>query len=95
MEKFTKGEWSYDAKSGLIMTDAENLECNIICDMMPTDNMEEETANANLVACAPDMYGLLSSISKEARDYVNRGGKCTTWLREVESLLAKARGEHG
>ena len=43
-------------------------------------------ANAALIACAPEMYGLLSKLQIE-------GGLGTARHREIDRLLAKARGE--
>ena len=47
---------------------------------------EEAKANAALIACAPEMYGLLSKLQIE-------GGLGTARHREIDRLLAKARGE--
>ena len=46
----------------------------------------ESTANAHLIAAAPDMYEMLESLRE---DY----GLLTTVGKDIDKLLAKARGE--
>jgi len=97
--KFTKGEWFTEDYSTLLNVSAKgsgsicDVDTDYITDEYVIDPTEEQRANAHLIAAAPDMYELLEGISLEARSFVDRGGKATTWLRDAESLLSKARGE--
>jgi len=87
MEKFTKGEWKVSGfrvsckGSGYI---AKALEVFM--------DKSERTANANLIAAAPEMYAMLNAIetvlsgnSEYNADEIN--------IDYVRKLLSKARGE--
>lgn len=54
--------------------------------------IEEQQANAHLIAAAPEMYEMLDAV---ALDLIEAGGKGNlTTAREIENILAKARGEN-
>ena len=103
--KFTKGEWlvsdnkiNSPVKHIVKMPSSKPTKYNgtmyaCLGGFSCETQLEEAEANAHLIAAAPDMYELLEAISLEARSFVDRGGKATTWLRDAESLLSKARGE--
>lgn len=78
--KFTKGEW-YAHPNG--------VGCGGIAIVNTPDGCVipkvEDIANRDLIAAAPEMYGLLDSIVDGALDESDN--------REVRALLAKARGE--
>lgn len=90
--KFRKGQWFVDSYLN-IDNSIRVVEGNVMISFHPDAFDEESKANAHLIASAPAMYKLLESISLEASSFVDRGGKATTWLRDAESLLSKARGE--
>ena len=50
----------------------------------------EAIANAHLIAAAPDMYGLLGKVLTEYKEMLGMSQE----VKEIEQLLAKARGEH-
>jgi hypothetical protein len=89
--KFTKGPWriftkidSYiiSGKIGFTGDDGEHVvvaDCN---DWLAN----EKIANAALIACAPEMYYLLNKLQIEVGLGIARH-------REIDRILAKARGE--
>ena len=101
--KFTKGEWiayfhaNDDFGGGYDQVvigmdsyndDPRNHYCahKVIIDGVE-DTDEEGIANAHLIAAAPDMYDLLSTIE-------NDNGQVPEWLWDkIQLTLAKARGE--
>ena len=93
MPKFTKGPWVMDSRNESLKG-SDGYSITVWgSGLSHGSRTDERVANAHLIASAPDMYKLLESISLEARSFVDRGGKATTWLRDAELLLAKARGE--
>jgi hypothetical protein len=58
---------------------------------------EEAKANANLIACAPEMYAMLELIASAQKKHYGDGMglhiAMITIAKEIEALLAKARGE--
>lgn len=79
--KFTPGPWHIEDmwhildKSGYMIASTSQRQD------------EEETANAQLIAAAPDMYALLEEIASYEELHVN------TFVPAIRELLAKARGE--
>lgn len=107
-EKFTKGPWvGFDGKKFQNMGawSAENDECGSHSAVAVTDAngavlclvVEEGIrdrfidANAALIAAAPDMYEMLDKISDGLLE-AGGIGNCAL-AKEIEELLAKARGE--
>jgi hypothetical protein len=85
--KFTKGEWVQCFANGIVIqTESTGYGiCRVI------GNLESDRANANLIACAPEMYAMLDKISDEL---LEAGGVWNCALaKDIEALLAKARGE--
>jgi hypothetical protein len=95
--KFTKGEWFIDEGdsmdcSHLITTNYRSVENNIV----PIVEIEtefdgvigvEQKANSHLIAAAPEMYDLLSTIE-------NDDNQVPVWLWDkIQLTLTKARGE--
>jgi hypothetical protein len=78
--KFTKGPWHYDGDFQSIY----NKYCEYICDA-PLNN----SADKHLIACAPEMYAQLQEVSNWLNSQLGFGD----WHKEIEALLAKARGE--
>ena len=94
IEKFTKGEWS-EGKTSLwhsadtIQINSNgaqifNIESMVYCD-------DEAAANAQLIAQAPAMYQMLNSYMELVKD--DRAEDFLYKFKEIERLLAKARGE--
>lgn len=91
MLEFSEGEWRF--------VSAENENQFIICtNCMPVPETENAymgtpvgsaigKANATLMAAAPDMYAMLKSVLREAKN-----GE-TGFVRDVEELLREIDGE--
>lgn len=86
--KFTKGPWHYDGNFKSIY----NKYCEYICDA-PLNN----AADKHLIACAPEMYAMLELIASAQKKHYGDGMRLhiamITIAKEIEALLAKARGE--
>lgn len=103
--KFTKGDWVAEAPSERhIMecgADITTYEVNCgekeVCGFVFLESngysLGEASANANLIAAAPEMYEMLELIANEAKDFSERTGKPVSWVKDAEALLTKARGE--
>lgn len=59
---------------------------------LPRFDRETEIANAHLIAAAPELYGMLSAVLEGFENY-NMECLYKVDKEEIESLLAKARGE--
>lgn len=98
-EKFTKGEWFIE-KDANWNDDCWAISVKRDCDdsihhcfaevvhkMEHEESNDELEANAYLIAAAPEMYDLLSSIE-------NDSNQVPDWLYDkIQKTLAKARGE--
>lgn len=96
MSEFSKGEWKVNDGHYPGMLDINcggkmNLAVvTTATDITWQEGLERE-ANCHLIACAPEMYEMLEVISDgllEAGGF----GNCKL-AKEIEALLAKARGE--
>ncbi|AUR90499.1 hypothetical protein NVP1144O_51 [Vibrio phage 1.144.O._10N.286.45.B3] len=85
--KFTKGPWFVD-QDFCIMTSSDITDEPMICDLMPAEMSDNEIANANLIAASPEMYDMLHSIENDANQIPP-----FLWDK-IQTVLAKARGEH-
>lgn len=88
-EKFTKGEWSIadcretpDADYDYSIVDADGWNIAHI----ENCNIEEQEANAHLIAAAPKMYSLLEQLHGALVSVPILQG-------EIEAVLKKARGD--
>ena len=91
--KFTKGDWSYSYIDGLILTTIDtSAGTNIICDMLPIDNLDEELANAHLIAASPEMYTMLER-ALALIPIAGESEKQDKLRFDIIDLLAKARGD--
>ena len=81
--KFTKGEWSCRTGSEPMPFAVVYLSNEGGFDISDAPDCQ---ANANLIACAPEMYAMLESMH-------NSGGLGFGVHAKIEALLAKARGE--
>lgn len=87
--KFTKGNWSTNGSS-CVLADGDIL-CCLINSAVNSGDTAEDYANANLIACAPEMYAMLDEIADGLLD-AGGFGNCKL-AKEIEALLAKARGD--
>lgn len=80
--KFTKGPWEYDNRMIEVLADngAEPV-CFDVC----------SDENGHLIAAAPEMYEMLDALCTYLIDLDSLG--TTHKARQIEKLLAKARGE--
>jgi hypothetical protein len=93
---FTKGPWLKESEqvTGGYLVKPEGWSRGVCTvtqrDAHPINGMgitwDEASANASLISCAPEMYYLLNKLQIE-------GGLGIARHREIERLLAKARGE--
>ena len=102
IEKFTKGDWEVDKSyhTMLMVSGGDVPVCEIQCrtenDTCTTMPTEEEKANANLIAAAPEMYRLLEKFIPCDEDgngeFIYNDG--SEYLGEaVNKLLEKALGQ--
>ncbi len=92
-EKFTKGEWPVE--SNLLDVTVWNGEGDRICD---TGNryFSQNINNAHLIAAAPEMYEMLKKVIEIScgNNEIEVADDLVNISNEIETLLAKARGEH-
>ena len=96
-EKFTKGQWEVDktystwlsvSVGGVSLCEVDSDQFDF--EISPTD---EQQANADLIAAAPEMYRTLGSVVKKMRKlYPHKENDLK--IAEIVDLLAKSRGEH-
>lgn len=98
MCNFTKGEWfiekdanwSDDCWAISVKRDYDgsvhHCFAEVVYKMEHEDSNPELEANAHLIAAAPELYELLEEMS----DY----DECQRFKKQINQLLAKARGEH-
>ena len=89
--KFTKGEWSISVDcwaDGHVSIDGfeHSAIAVVVSEMDDGSKKEELSANAHLIAAAPEMYKALVQIQIE-------GGLSVARHKSITGLLAKARGE--
>ncbi len=97
-EKFTpapwkvRGDWQILDSNERLIAQFEPLN-----DELSNGNTPESFANADLIAAAPEMYEMLSSIPDAQRKHYGDGMglhiAMIVLAEQVEQLLAKARGE--
>ena len=110
-EKFTQGDWvnhgdDKDSEWGTIVINSKAanplFEVSVLFDRHETDDydgghyIEEATANANLIAAAPEMYRMLKEQSKlliMLNPYTHDLMELDAPAHDIDMLLAKARGE--
>lgn len=98
MEKFTKGPWSWNGYSLVLVEDTPL--CALVNSAVNTGDPSEDYANAALIAAAPDMYKEI----KQDIEWLERMKSlfvigsteftsCCLRIKTKKELLAKARGE--
>ncbi len=90
-EKFTQGEWVVDVYAAKHKLDVWAGEDRIYHNPSISD-LVVDSANANLIAAAPEMYRLLVDISKSI-DHCGDEIDTDFMRSSIEKLLTKARGE--
>ena len=94
--KHTQGKWEMEDRSDkitqVISYDINTAEAKDIC--VVSDDWNEQIANANLIAAAPEMLSLLKRFLKapayeEARDTTNM----YMLLEEIKAVTTKAEGK--
>ena len=85
MEKFTKGEWFVYPSSSFVAVESEYGSLIYNRDVYQSTILEQ-TANAHLIAAAPDMYTMLKSI-------IDPDVNVDSVICGIADLLEKARGE--
>jgi hypothetical protein len=90
--KFKEGRWVQCFANGIVIqTESTGYGiCKVI------GNLESDKANANLIACAPEMYAMLDSV-RQCLEWGYTNAELADNLLEyregIANLLAKARGE--
>ena len=88
--KFTKGEWVSHDKRPYCNGFSIFAGSQYVAFVGDSDNVTECETNANLIAAAPEMYEELQEVS----NWLNSRFGMGDWHKDIEKLLAKARGEH-
>jgi hypothetical protein len=101
-EKFTQGEWAIEDRRE---ESGSEYDYSIIAGDWYVANivyngMEEQEANAALIAAAPEMYWMLEELNGDLNALainpnVSAQVKASAWLdvKHIERVLKKARGE--
>lgn len=101
-EKFTQGEWqramnkSRNGKGairGLSHCRIENEKGVVVAFAVPQKSRQEQIANTNLIAAAPEMYAKLKTVLALCEGNLLRKTRCDILGEEIATLLKKARGE--
>jgi hypothetical protein len=104
----TKGPWNYAGSCEPIEREpGVSVEQvwqggRVIAEVMTTEEstlgVDEGWSNARLIAAAPEMFAacesLLARFEKSKRDYMPRPLDQDEWIVRLQSIIAKARGEH-
>lgn len=98
--KFTKGNWKiFNERVGVVdESDSQSFGMmqEIACVDMCNFGEQEGRANANLIACAPDMYEMLVDILECAEDShteIHHSDLIHSLHDGINRLLKRARGE--
>lgn len=94
MSNFTKGPWVAYYPHKLLNVVHVSVETEkgreIYTKSTSVKMLDEDTANAHLIASAPEMYEMLENVLTEYKDMLGMSQE----VKGIEQLLAKARGEH-
>ena len=85
--KFTKGEWHVKPCGDMGFNVCALSKGVSVYSTVKAVN--DAKFDANLIACAPEMYEQLQEVSNWLNSQLGFGD----WHKEIEALLAKARGE--
>lgn len=90
-EKFTPGKWEVPAGSKIVRIGGIVLEMVADCDIKYR-NAEENEANANLIAAAPDMYEALKKVEQYGNDrFLSQFSNMDELVTELKFLAGKAK----
>lgn len=98
-EKFTKGEWAINNKTGtdsIINISVGDFEIEHGCSSITLYNQDSD-ANAQLVKAAPEMYRLLEDMSKLMvllDPQTHPQIELDAVKYDIDALLSKARGDN-
>lgn len=104
-QNFTLGEWrveDYREDDGWNDCDYAVVEQNngYLVARIENCSLEEQEANAHLIAAAPDMYWMLEDVKDELKQMqynpnISQEVKASTWLllQHINRVQKKARGE--
>lgn len=84
--KFTEGPWNVSENQPTVVGNKEKAVCK--CELDWNLGTEERKANAALISAAPEMYDIIVKLRRFLAH--GNGGPLS---RELDKLLAKARGE--
>ena len=84
-EKFTKGEWVVEDSRAIV---CDGFKVAYACSGSNIPFISKVSANAHLIAAAPEMYELLQSIA--VTEMMNGDD---AFSEQINELLSKARGE--
>lgn len=93
--KFSKGPWLVEMSSRESIYSVDNGEVKMIVSPRQDDmTIEESTANAHLIAAAPEMLEALELALPYLKVANNDNGLiCNVAIDSIESVIKKARGE--
>lgn len=101
-EKFTPGEWKMamnksrngkGAIRGLSHCRIKNGKGVVVALAVPQKSRQEQIANTNLIAAAPEMYRVLSGICLEKSAQICKFAPESCEVCQIRKALKKARGE--
>lgn len=93
--KFTKSEWNIKT-TGHYYNGERQYKHEVLVDGIGVACFEDSTANAHLIAAAPEMYHMLNRViqaQKDADNEIEHSDLLHFLYDDIEKLLAKARGE--
>ncbi len=97
--QFTKGEWRFSDQYDLITVSKKGIieGSKTICDLNlnvgDMENIDEMTANANLIAAAPDMYHALKHLKEWFSKLKDWEGVGDPDVVEIMFAIDKAEGK--
>ena len=93
--KFTKGEWNIKT-TGHYYNGERQYKHEVLVDGIGVACFEDSTANAHLIAAAPDMYEMLEILTHTCRLMASKTplkSEFEALQAGIEQVLSKARGE--
>ena len=93
--KHTPGPWRVGQNCGIVGGKYGSPVCDLPSASMLAGSIAEHTANANLIAAAPDLLAALETIAIRAnlRDDDDPSRECAHILSVARAVIRRARGE--